>query len=573
MAASKETSLPLRHLTGTFTHQRELTLKNSHLQQRWQELKERELIAQQNNRQLLQQFDEAQETLREMLTLTADMKTIRKEYERYLEESYPRWQQQLEEKNQSAQRQSMEDYLRSCLKNREERVSKYSADRPLYSKGHTTVSQQMAAPPNQYSQNHHMDYNRHGCPRLPYMQSSWQTHPQFQTARYPIRAQHQPQGYSHVPPFFPQHPDPFQHQQLASTPGHHHSRQNAPGWASVQPNQPCSLAAGAAGISACSEALWGQLYREEPPPEMEVTEEEVDTSQAPSSKRESRSGGSCRLSQELDIKPVRLSGGPAESSVSSRESCQGSKKKKRGTSQRSSLKSCSSQESSESSSAIVIAASTAAQDLGSEASSEKGRSSTSRRTRRSGGLTVGSPTAEKTSKESKGEDSGSHREESRSTTAELGSLIEETRIEKGSNQRQGDNSESCGEESGSQREEESGNIQIKIGNRGGDETEKQESNSSEQSNVEERDEEEPGRGDGEEDSGGTDNQADEEQDESDASEDDDAASERKNTTDEEEESGLEEESEDEKKGDGEEAKQRNDRRWWEPKRGFHIFSR
>lgn len=48
-----------------------------HLQQRWQELKERELTAQQHNRQLLQQFDEAQDTLRQMLTLTAAMKTIR----------------------------------------------------------------------------------------------------------------------------------------------------------------------------------------------------------------------------------------------------------------------------------------------------------------------------------------------------------------------------------------------------------------------------------------------------------------------------------------------------------------
>lgn len=48
-----------------------------HLLQRWQELKDRELTAQQHNKQLLQQFDEAQDTLREMLNLTAAMKTIR----------------------------------------------------------------------------------------------------------------------------------------------------------------------------------------------------------------------------------------------------------------------------------------------------------------------------------------------------------------------------------------------------------------------------------------------------------------------------------------------------------------
>ncbi len=48
-----------------------------HLQKRLEELKERELTAQQHNRQLLQQFEEAQDTLRTMLTLTTAMKTIR----------------------------------------------------------------------------------------------------------------------------------------------------------------------------------------------------------------------------------------------------------------------------------------------------------------------------------------------------------------------------------------------------------------------------------------------------------------------------------------------------------------
>lgn len=47
------------------------------LQQRWQELRERELTAKEHNRQLLQQFDEAQDRLRDMLTLNATMKTIR----------------------------------------------------------------------------------------------------------------------------------------------------------------------------------------------------------------------------------------------------------------------------------------------------------------------------------------------------------------------------------------------------------------------------------------------------------------------------------------------------------------
>lgn len=48
-----------------------------HLLQHCQEMKEGVIRAQQHNRQLLQQFKEAQGTLREMLTLTAAMKTTR----------------------------------------------------------------------------------------------------------------------------------------------------------------------------------------------------------------------------------------------------------------------------------------------------------------------------------------------------------------------------------------------------------------------------------------------------------------------------------------------------------------
>lgn len=48
-----------------------------HLLQRWQELRNRELTAQQHNKQLLQQFEDAQDTLRDMLSLTANMKTMR----------------------------------------------------------------------------------------------------------------------------------------------------------------------------------------------------------------------------------------------------------------------------------------------------------------------------------------------------------------------------------------------------------------------------------------------------------------------------------------------------------------
>ncbi|XP_061756120.1 dentin sialophosphoprotein-like isoform X2 [Nerophis ophidion] len=68
-----------------------------HLQQRLQELKCRECVARHNNKELLQQFDKAQDTLREMVAATAAMKTVRLEYEHHLEASAPCWQQQKED--------------------------------------------------------------------------------------------------------------------------------------------------------------------------------------------------------------------------------------------------------------------------------------------------------------------------------------------------------------------------------------------------------------------------------------------------------------------------------------------
>ncbi|XP_056295463.1 dentin sialophosphoprotein-like isoform X2 [Pseudoliparis swirei] len=531
MAARKENSLSLEHLTGpkrnTFTKQKEHRLKISRgmqLQQCWQELKQRQFTAQQNNKQLLQQFEEAQDTLAEMLTLTATMKTIRMEYERYLE-SCPRWQQQLKEKTQAAQIKRTES-LRSCLKNTEERETATSADQPLPSQGSTTMNHNIAAHPKHYSPNSHLHYNQ-DSPHLSSVQSSWQTRLQSQTASFPIRALHQPQCSSHVPPYISTHPHALQ-LHLNSSPSNQHPRP-------PQPDYPWSWAAGAAGIPSCSEALWGQLYTEQLPPHVraaQVVGEEADTS----SKRE-RGGGSrsSRLSQELDVKPVRLSGGFTESSESTREpgqvSTENRKKREGGRSLSSSSDSqgCISQDSSRSSSVIVIAAVKVVQRSESDASSKKSRTSTRRRMR-SGGLAVGSPREEKGSK---GDEQGSHNEESQSTSEELGSQIEESRSENAEDRNLDDTSEHCGEESGSQKEEETGSDSIKIENGGGDEIEKQASSSSQESNVGEKDEEDL---DGEDEY----SQMDEDQEERDGEEDREAA-ERKNATEDDEETGAEDE--------------------------------
>lgn len=156
--------------------------------------------------------------------------------------------------------------------------------------GSTAQPQKTAPAQKHYSHNSPFDYAQDGSPHLPYMQPAWQTHPRTQTSRFPIGAPHQTQGSLQVPPSsLP--PSVFSHPFHL---GHHHP------WPRQTPPQPDW--SWAAAIPPGSEALWGQLYTEEPPPEREA----VESSRAPSSKRERGGGsGSSLLSQELDVKPGR----------------------------------------------------------------------------------------------------------------------------------------------------------------------------------------------------------------------------------------------------------------------------
>ncbi|XP_054647882.1 HIV Tat-specific factor 1 homolog isoform X2 [Dunckerocampus dactyliophorus] len=94
-----------------FSTERHQELRMMRLQQRWQELKGRERAARHHNKELLQQFDRAQDTLREMVSATAAMKTIRLEYEHYLEENSPYWQKQLKEKTEAHHRMTQPKHL------------------------------------------------------------------------------------------------------------------------------------------------------------------------------------------------------------------------------------------------------------------------------------------------------------------------------------------------------------------------------------------------------------------------------------------------------------------------------
>ncbi|XP_061900164.1 protein starmaker-like isoform X2 [Entelurus aequoreus] len=68
-------------------------------------------MAHHNNNELLQQFDKAQDTLREMMTATAAMKTVRMEYEHHLEASAPCWQQQTKEDTQGHHTMAQQKHL------------------------------------------------------------------------------------------------------------------------------------------------------------------------------------------------------------------------------------------------------------------------------------------------------------------------------------------------------------------------------------------------------------------------------------------------------------------------------
>ncbi|XP_014054383.2 putative cyclin-dependent serine/threonine-protein kinase DDB_G0272797/DDB_G0274007 [Salmo salar] len=238
------------------TLQRDQRLRAVRLQSRWQELSERERQAQQQNRQLLQEFDRAQDTLRDMVTRTAAMNTIKVEYERYLEESFPRWQQQLKQKTRSAQRKRMEQHLKECLRSMEEDRAEERGSRPPIgaqpplSPCHVQQLQNAAAHQEHHNQNGHQDYIQNGRhdPSIPSIQSSWliharsqwvdsQTrmhsklqqrdmthHPAHPLHPYDPQSLYPPQPYPDQPPqsLYPPQPYPIQPPQAYSTPSKHH---------------------------------------------------------------------------------------------------------------------------------------------------------------------------------------------------------------------------------------------------------------------------------------------------------------------------------------------------------------
>ncbi|KAF7228303.1 dentin sialophosphoprotein [Nothobranchius furzeri] len=391
MAAPTENLLSLGFRTrtreNTLTKQREYCLKESRamlLQQRLQELKDREHQAQRHNKQLLQQFEKAQDTLEEMLTRNAAMKTIRMEYERYLEENSPRWQQQLQE---AAQQKKMEDCSRVYQqKSEENEVLTSTVDAPKLSHD-PSMQNQKCVPSHENSDYPQSSFSHHPFSQL----TSTQTH----TGRFPgfLTALHR----THSPLFFPPPnfllPHSFLLQHPTSSLGHQRwSKQEASGW---DPGSSGSV---------------GRFHTENPPPSSFSVGEGNETSGATNTSKK-KDGG---LSPGLDVKPVRLSSSHEQSSGSSRGSPlagrdKRKRKKKRGRGQQSSPDS---QKSYGTSNKIIVASLAADQSSernSSSVGSDRSNSSTERE------APVGSPLPEgetENRREDDGESQHSDEEES-----------------------------------------------------------------------------------------------------------------------------------------------------------------
>ncbi|XP_036069819.1 myb-like protein X isoform X2 [Oryzias melastigma] len=401
-------------------------LRVMQLQQDLVQLQERERRAKQRNRQLLQQFEQVQSALEEIMACNTTMKAIRMEYERYLEESAPRWQQQFKEKTEAAQKeflqQSMEKHLKPRLKDAEDPVPKLSGDSFRSQGAQKTVAPQACPTPECRS-------SQDGYP-YPFTQYSWLTHPHSQTMH--------PFSSSAFPPY---------------------------PWSSKDPAVWDSSQHGYPWLPGTSLGFHG--YNKEPHPELRGSQNGEQNSK--------RSGGSRsrHLSQELDIKPVRLSSRHSDSSGSSR--CPTLSIKAKGKNRGSVELSSSDINSEESSRTPSVVASVAESPLLKDPSSDR---SSFRRTQKSEGLTAPSQRSDKEVEERMEKKRSERQNGEKHSEEESGSSSEGSMMEKEGKQRHGEESKSC-------RGEELEKDEKKIQNEAAGEEEKQGSGSREQRNAKE----------------------------------------------------------------------------------------
>ncbi|KAK0138565.1 Midasin [Merluccius polli] len=294
--------------------QRDKHLRAARLQWCLQELREREGKARRHNQQLLQDFHRAQESLGEMVACTATMNTIRLEYERYLQENSPRWHQQLRESARASQKKRMDESLK---RREEEQVSASSTGEPFFAPpgGNSLYRTARTTPTRNYDcalQNTPRPQRAWSAPEDPCRARSIVS-PTMPSSSRPSQAHRSHDALRfHSPTVVPQ-PGPSQVHRRTSpqqgpptwgAPWSHWS----PAWASNAVGSPPGLSTpwapppstagpsarglapgrGAVGVMAPDAEGWG----------------------------ENRKSGSKCSSQELDIKPVRLSGAHGDSSDS-----------------------------------------------------------------------------------------------------------------------------------------------------------------------------------------------------------------------------------------------------------------
>ncbi|CAL8357145.1 unnamed protein product [Merluccius merluccius] len=412
---------------------RDKHLRAARLQWCLQELREREDKARRHNQQLLQDFHRAQDSLGEMVACTATMNTIRLEYERYLQENSPRWHQQLRENARASQKKRMDE----SLKRREEEQVSASLTRERFSppRGNSLYRTARTTPTCNYDcvlQNTPRPQRAWSAPEDPCRARSIVS-PTMPSSSRPSQAHRSHDALRfHSPTVVPQpglsqvhrRTSPQQGPPTWGAPWSHWS----PAWASNAVGSPPGLSTPwAPPPSTAGPSVWGLAPGRGAVGVM-----------APDAEGwgENRKSGSKCSSQELDTKPVRLSGAHGDSSDGGSDSGSGRghrgrrKRREEGGQRSDSDRKSSSQESAGTSSADSEVKQTTSAARGrrvteGQVSGAPSETESNGARRRGGGKSVQERTAERRT----GGDpdhSGSHRETGRKTQKSSKSEVEES---------------------------------------------------------------------------------------------------------------------------------------------------
>ncbi|XP_073677244.1 uncharacterized protein [Garra rufa] len=317
------------------SHQRNHRLSRAAwLQGRWLEISEQERRAQNHNQKLLQDFQRAQDTLNDMVARTEAMNTIRAQYEQYLEESFPHWQQRLKDIRVS-ENSKIQQHLKSYIQQME-RDEGIKAEHRSDFRGHRLSSN--SPDPSQPS---HTVLNTHQTAKdikqnaerfnhHPFIPPTWITGPQLFISGLPQN--NFPKDYKNLqniqalPPYY-------------SLPGHqsHSSVQQKPPssdhlWAGIrQEFMPTAhFTPGGASwprLPVLNPMTWGMMDIPDPSEETilcsetdkeKVTGETLNPNEKSCQRpKHKRNGKESDRSSELDCRPVRLSIKNEESSEGS----------------------------------------------------------------------------------------------------------------------------------------------------------------------------------------------------------------------------------------------------------------